>query len=242
MEVEQSGVGCRPAPVLGQYGVGHQHVRMELRIARARRPVAEGGADQAAGADAHLPAGSAPGLRGVALEVAEGVDDRFVVGGPDGIGHRSLGQPPQQAHRLRGRKGEVEAGHPGPPDRLASRAARRPGRTRPAAPAAGRHPPGRSARGAPSPHRPRFPGPPRRRRSTPPGRRRPSAGSSPRPPRRAFRWRAPTSRAAVGARAARGWPPSEPRAGGPAGSKAARRGRRARRRGSGDPEERARLG
>ena len=71
--VEEAGVGGGPGAVVALGHVGHQHVGVELGVARPRGPVREGGRHDPLGSDLAFAARTPADHEGVALEVAEGL-------------------------------------------------------------------------------------------------------------------------------------------------------------------------
>ena len=110
--VEEAGVGSGPDAVDPFGHVGHQHMGVELGVARPRGPVREGGRHEPLGPDTGLAACAPADTEGMALEVAEGlVDGVLVDAADDGRGGR-VREPEEQGDRFGGGPGEVEAGHP----------------------------------------------------------------------------------------------------------------------------------
>ena len=109
MGVETSRVERGPASIVGLNEIRDDHVRVQLRIARARSAMHERGGDQPVSADADASGRTAPPHGGVALEVPERILDGGVVRSSDGATERTLADTEQHADALRGRERDVES-------------------------------------------------------------------------------------------------------------------------------------
>ena len=163
VRVDPATVERRPAPVGAEHDVGDEHVRVELRIAGARRPMPERRGDQPAPRDHVHAAAAAARHPGRPLDVAERLGDRPIVRVPDRTAQLVVADPEQHARRssaprTSGRTREPDRPRPARAARRCSDARRR-ARDR----AAPRRPCRRArAARAPSPtHTPAASGPPR---------------------------------------------------------------------------------
>src|SRR5207244_1463224 len=87
------------------------NVRVELRVAGAGRPMAEGRGDESVPADTLASTMSAAGEASVPLEVAERVSDRLVVGRADLARDLRVTDPEEDADALRRQERQVERAH-----------------------------------------------------------------------------------------------------------------------------------
>ena len=110
MPVQMAGIDGRPSAVDAANGVGDEHVRVEVRVACATRPVAEGGCHEPVASNLLDATMTAPGPRRVPLQVAERGIDGEVVGLGNHGSDVSLGEPEHDGHGLRRTEGQVEAG------------------------------------------------------------------------------------------------------------------------------------
>jgi len=117
--VDERSVKRRPAPVGPLHDVADEHMGVELRVARPRGAVAKARRHEAARSDPLAPVVAAPSEGGVGLQVGERLGDGVVVRPSDGVAQVIGTEAVEDAHRLRRREGDVEAGDPigpKPPD------------------------------------------------------------------------------------------------------------------------------
>ncbi len=109
MRVDPPPVERRPLPVGAERQVGHQHVRVQLRIAGARGPMPERRRHEPVARDRVHPGRPAPRHRRCALHVAQRIQHRPVVRVAQHRAQRVVADAEQHAHALRRRERQIKA-------------------------------------------------------------------------------------------------------------------------------------
>jgi hypothetical protein len=94
LPVEVAAIQRRPAPVRSSREVPRDDVRVQQRVAGARRAMGEGSGHEALASDLHDPAAPSAGAARLALHVAHRLRDGRVVAGPQLLGYRRIPDRP----------------------------------------------------------------------------------------------------------------------------------------------------
>jgi hypothetical protein len=98
LTIEVAGIERCPAAVRALREVARYNVRVEQRIARARRAVKERGGDEPAPADLDRAPGTAPGTTSLTLQIVQCLAHRRVMPGAQFAGDVGRTDRPQHAH------------------------------------------------------------------------------------------------------------------------------------------------